>query len=69
MATVARNSNIVILYDILLDDCLSDVASSALAKGKLVYICLGKETVVSWDMRSDLGCANCQLMDLVRVGS
>ena len=65
VAAVSRDPSVLVLNDILLNDCLSCLLSETLSECPLVDVSLGQVSIVSRYMLGSLGGTNSQFMYLV----
>ena len=65
VSRVPWHFNLIVLNDVLLDNSVASTQRRGLLDSARVEVRLRDETVVAWNMRCSLGCANCQLMMLV----
>ena len=57
----------IVLDDVLLDDCVASAKSCSLLNGRCIEVSLGDETIVPWNMRRGLSRTNCELVVLVAL--
>ena len=68
VAWVAWNLNLIVLDDVLLDDCVASAKSCSLLNGSCIEVSLGDETIVSWNVSRRLSGSNSELVVLVALG-
>ena len=69
MSEISWNPYRMVLYDILLDYCVSCALAYRLFLGQLIDFSLRDKPIVAWDVRGHLGCAHCELIILVGLFS
>ena len=67
MASIAGDSYVLVLYDILFDDSHSCLFSSSLCVCKNISVCGWDEAVVAWNVLGHLSGTNSQLILLVAL--
>ena len=67
VALVTWHLHLVVLDNVLLDDGLSCAKSARLTDCMRVEICLGDETIVTWNVRRSLRCTDSKLVMLIAL--
>jgi hypothetical protein len=58
VTSVSWDAHTVVFNDVLLDNSLTSLLAKTLPNSNFVNICFRKVAVVTWDVRSGLGCSN-----------
>ena len=68
VSRVPWHFDLIVLNDVLLDNGVAGAQRRGLLDSARIEVGLRDETVVAWNMRCGLGCADCQLVVLVGLG-